>query len=405
MLIERSGRAVLPPTRGSVPHAVHGAAVARRLSAAAHPRLGAAAEGAELAWPILNHHTGLQDLDTIDARLVEALRDRELFQVVPRALEHLPELRGLGDALSNVPAFERPYAREFFLRMLLSALVDADFTDTEAWRDPVRGRVRRGAYLPVEHLAGIALRNQEDLMVRAPATPVNRARREMYESVMEHAGDATGFFRLTVPTGGGKTRMALAFGLEHARRHGLERVIVAIPYTSITEQAAAEYRSMLGAENVLEHHSGVNAEDDEWDVTRWNRLAAENWDAPVVVTTTVQLFESIFANRTSKVRKLHNLARSVIVLDEVQTLPVRLLDPILDALSELVGARYGASVVLCTATQPALDEDLGFPSLAHVRELLPNAEHYFDELRRVRYEIRTDDAVGLERRGGAHAGA
>lgn len=378
------------PLPGSVQHAIHGAAVARRLYAATFPRISASAEGAELAWVILNHHTGLQDLDTVDTRLVKAQADGELFKVVPKALPHLHELNGLRSGPPHPPQFNRAAGREFFLRMLLSALVDADFTDTEAWRDPSRSELRSGAFLSIEELAATARQNQEALIARATATPVNRARREIYDSVMKHVPAAPGFFRLTVPTGGGKTRLALLFGLEHARHHGLDRVIVAIPYTSITDQTAGEYREILGAENVLEHHSSVNAAGDEADIMSWNRLAAENWDAPIVVTTTVQLFESIFANRTSKLRKLHNLVRSVIVIDEAQTLPVRLLDPILDALSELTGPRYGTSVVLSTATQPALNEDLGFPALASMRDLLPEAPRYFKTLTRVRYATRTD---------------
>jgi CRISPR-associated endonuclease/helicase Cas3 len=168
----------------------------------------------------------------------------------------------------------------------------------------------------------------------------------------------------------------------------LERVIVGIPYTSIIEQTADEYRKIFGAEVVLEHHSALPPVDNPENPTPqeiWSRLASENWDAPIVVTTTVQLFESLFANRPSKCRKLHNLARSVLILDEVQTLPTRLLEPILDVLRELV-AHYGVSVVLCTATQPALDDRAHLKGLPNVREIAPNQERLFAELRRVTYE-------------------
>ncbi|MBA2278169.1 MAG: CRISPR-associated helicase Cas3', partial [Chloroflexia bacterium] len=205
-----------------------------------------------------------------------------------------------------------------------------------------------------------------------------------------------GFFRLTVPTGGGKTRASLAFALEHARRHGLERVIVAVPYLTITDQTADVYRRIFSDERaILEHHSGVidqragqtDSDQDEAqdDLATWRRLAAQDWNAPIIVTTTVQLFESIFSNRPSACRKLHRLVNSVIVLDEAQTLPIGLLDPILSALRSLV-AHYGSSVLLCTATQPALDDAPGFRGLPEVREIVPDPPALYRQLSRVTYE-------------------
>jgi CRISPR-associated endonuclease/helicase Cas3 len=377
-----------PPKRGKVQHAIHGAVVARMAYHRQFPKLGKTAQGSELAWPILNHHGGLRELNDIETRLAEGMGSREVKSVVANAANQCPELKRLLFETPHLPPLESPLSREFFIRMLLSALVDADHSDTEAWTSPQKHAERRTEFSKLSDLADRVRKKQAAFMRGAEATAMNVARREIYRAVLSNAATATGFFKLTVPTGGGKTRTGLAFALEHAKTHNLERIVIAIPYTSITQQTADAYREMLGSDNVLEHHSAVNSENAEDDVMSWQRLASENWNAPVVVTTTVQLFESLFSNRTSKLRKLHNLARAVIVLDEVQTLPVRFLNAILDVLSELTSPRYGSSVVLCTATQPALSDELGFPRLSKIKELAPDPEAYFRSLKRVEYEMR-----------------
>ncbi|MGQ9784582.1 MAG: CRISPR-associated helicase Cas3' [Armatimonadota bacterium] len=218
---------------------------------------------------------------------------------------------------------------------------------------------------------------------------MNECRREIYKECLRAAEKPPGVFLLTVPTGGGKTRSAMAFALLHALKHGLRRIVVALPYTSIIDQNAQVYREIFGRESVIEHHSAVHVEEsDEYsEVQQRQLLAEENWDAPIVVTTTVQLFESLFSNKPSKCRKIHNLARSVIILDEVQTLPVGLLQPILDVLKELV-CHYGVTLVLSTATQPALSQNSryirGFDSTF---DIIENPLQYFQKLRRVNYKI------------------
>ncbi|WP_242863600.1 CRISPR-associated helicase Cas3' [Anaerotruncus rubiinfantis] len=186
-------------------------------------------------------------------------------------------------------------------------------------------------------------------------TPLNHARCEILRACLEAGrSQAPGLFTLTVPTGGGKTVATLAFALEHAKKYGKKRIIYVIPFTSIIEQTAGKFREILGNENVLEHHSNVDFGDDENDPSSTlKKLAAENWDMGIVVTTVVQFFESLFSNRSSRCRKLHNLADSVIIFDEAQTLPLPYLHPCVRAISELT-VNYGASCVLCTATQPAL---------------------------------------------------
>ena len=219
--------------------------------------------------------------------------------------------------------------------------------------------------------------------------PVNRRRGEVLDACRAKAALDPGFFSLNVPTGGGKTLSSLAFALDRTpRQHGLRRVVYAIPFTSIIEQTADVFREALGdlGGEVLEHHSNLEPDDPSAQTDR-SRLAAENFDAPLVVTTNVQLFESLFASRTSRCRKLHRLARSVIILDEAQALPPRLLAPTLAALEELV-RNYGATVLLCTATQPAIERRDGFPiGIAGVRPIIDEPARLHQSLRRTTVEV------------------
>lgn len=271
--------------------------------------------------------------------------------------------------------------RHLWLRMLFSCLVDADYLDTERFFDASRSDMRAGW----QDLETLRVRLEAHQAGMAPRRPIDHARSRVREEAVSKAGLEPGFFSLTVPTGGGKTLTSLRFALEHARAHGRRRVIYAIPYLSIIEQTAEVFRDIVGADGLLEHHSSLDP--DASDPRR--RAAAENWDAPLIVTTTVQLFESLFASRTSRCRKLHNIAGSVIVLDEAQLLPPDFLEPILAALRSLVDG-FGVSVVLCTATQPALASRAAFGSrfqgLEGVRELVDDPEGLFEELERVRVE-------------------
>ena len=366
-----------------------------------------------LAHSIAGHHGGLLDHSALRER---AGRKREETRIT----DALEQARGLLDAVApdapDAPPdyLQAPDGEEyrrraaFWLRMLHSCLVDADCLDTERHFDPERADRRDRSEAPsLDELWRRFEADQQQLVEDArPLSEVNQRRQAVYEACLEHAADAPGFFSLTVPTGGGKTRSALAFALRHAMAHGKKRVVTALPYTSIIEQNADVYRDILEDESdarpvVLEHHSAAGSasedssdddgEPDETDIERWRRLSAQNWDVPVVMTTTVQLLESLFASRNGRVRKLHRLAGSVIVLDEVQTIPPKLLRSTLEALRQLV-EHFGATVVLCTATQPALAEREDFPDgLPDVREITPDAQDLYGELRRVDYQKHLDE--------------
>lgn len=382
---EKAKREGTPAPVKGTPHAVYGAILAFDLLQA-------------LAAIIYGHHAGLPK----KANLRDAVRQPEVREkyesIVPVARKEIGGLDLRGDVrnlFGDPPRDE--LQMEMLQRMLFSALVDADFLDTETHFDPGAAELR-GSEVRPERLWEVFQRDREAFVAASgERTTVNKVREEVYRFCVEAGERPQGVvYRLGVPTGGGKTRSGLAFALRHAVKHDLDRVVFAVPYTSIIEQTASVYRGIfeeLGEGAVLEHHSAVRREegrDEERQDEAWtrSRLAAQNWDAPLVVTTTVQLFESLFANRTSQCRKLHNLCRSVIVLDEVQTLPVGLLGPTVSVLRELV-RRYGVTVVLCTATQPALDERSkyleGFDS---VEDIVPpeRAAEHFRALRRVEYE-------------------
>lgn len=263
----------------------------------------------------------------------------------------------------------------FWIRMLFSSLVDADFLCTERFMSPDQAG-GRGGYPPLAELAATFFAKLDEKEQAAPATEVNRIRAKIRAHCEEAAQQPPGLFSLTVPTGGGKTLSGTAFALRHALKHGLKRIIYVIPYTSIIEQTADVLRDFLGADNVVEHHSNLDPDKE----TQQSRMAAENWDAPIVVTTTVQFFESLYACRSSRCRKLHNIAESVVILDEAQLLPPRLLWPCTEALAQLV-AHYRVCVVLSTATQPALATS-GPLADVPVREIIPDPQSLYARLKR-----------------------
>lgn len=355
-----------------------------------------------LAFLVAGHHSGLPSKTDLKLRLEKKASAQEVAEALDLARSALAHVSPVDPLTDRLPDFLKrtPATRsdgehlfrqtELFLRMVFSSLVDADFLDTEKHFDPERSK-NRTVVPTLRELWGRFETDQAKLTGKKD-DPLNQLRHEIYRTCLNAAPSEPGIFTLTVPTGGGKTRSAMAFGLQHALQHGLERVIVAIPYTSIIEQTAKVYRGILGEDWVLEHHSAIGFGAETCDpVSRqdvWARLASENWDAPIVVTTTVQLFESLFASRTQPCRKLHNIAGSVLILDEVQTLPTHLLGSILDVLQELAD-HYRVTVVLCTATQPAFTDGQYLRGLRNVHEIIPNLARYFSALKRVHYEYPT----------------
>lgn len=331
------------------------------------------------AYAVAGHHGGLPDAAELHERLARAVTWD------PKAQPVLPPL--------DVPRAARgAFGAALFVRMVFSCLSDADFLATEAFYRPDTPRWR-GRALDAGALSACLAARLDAMMAEAEPGAVNLQRRRVLEACRAKAAAPPGLFTLSVPTGGGKTLAAMSFALDHARHWGKRRVIAVLPYTSIIDQNAAIYRDILGADNVLEHHSAFRHPADhdgcgpaDPDARDKLRMAQENWDWPVVVTTSVQFFESLFSNRPSRCRKLHNLAGSVIILDEAQMMPVAFLEPCLHALRGLV-ENYGCSLILSTATQPALGDPawLGPAALTGMTEIIDDPAALHRDLARVRY--------------------
>ena len=360
--------------------------------------------GKLMAFCIAGHHAGLANGNG-EGDNRRTLKDRLALQFgadIP-ALDNLwqQEIK-LPETLSVPPLkadTHHPFfSYAFFTRMLYSCLVDADYLDTEAFYSNLENKaVERGGYPDLNALQdnfNQFINNFRRRIAQAPEqteaekrnATLNRLRSEILDYAVEQAAQLQGLFTLTVPTGGGKTFTSMAFALEHAKQHDMRRVIYVIPFTSIIEQNAAEFRKAfgeLGEQAVLEHHSTFDDGKLQDEATKDKlRLASENWDAPIVVTTAVQFFESLFADRSSRCRKLHNIAGSVIILDEAQMLPLNPLLPIMQAIKELA-QNYRCSIVMCTATQPAVQAENGFyRGFENVREIAPKPTALFDKLRR-----------------------
>lgn len=318
--------------------------------------------GAQVAWKsntitgrmaafcISGHHSGLPDMGSKWSDAFEGSLQGKMKRTVEPFDDYRKELTAHNPVLPNWFMKDRLFNPYFLVKMLFSTLVDADYLDTEAFMSG--GSIVRdvGESIPI-------LAEKLDRFIdpwNNPTTELNRKRLRILENVIGQATAGKGLFTLTVPTGGGKTVSSMAFALHHARQHGMTRIIYVIPYTSIIEQTQAVFESIFGKDNVVAHYSEVEYSHKEGEPEDRRYLATENWDAPIILTTSVQFFESIYGNLPSKCRKLHNIANSVIIFDEAQMLPVPFMRPCVLAIAKLI-RNFGCSAVLCTATQPTLN--------------------------------------------------
>jgi CRISPR-associated endonuclease/helicase Cas3 len=361
---------------------------------AEHAIVGAArvAEISQLASiPVISHHVGLKNLSYI----------KRINQYQRSPFADMPQDINLGNEVyiaagRDVPPslfvgdgrMEDPLSADLLVRMMTSALVDADRLDTEAHFRPGLGGIRDSWPSLADLRDDFHSRRLFKLSSKVASPHVMAVRQEVYESCMRAAELPSRMMTLTVPTGGGKTISSVALALERAVRLGMDRVIYAAPYITIIDQTASELKDLFGEDAVLEHHSSLELGGYRGFK---NSLAAENWDAPVVVTTIIQLLGSLFSNNASKLRKLHNIVRSVIIIDEVQSIPIHLLRPTFDMLRQLTKEPYGCTVILMTATQPAYREFI--PEDFEIHEIIDSPGIMFESMKRVSYNLVADGSI------------
>ncbi len=352
-------------------HAYVGAVIAKRQYPCIAPLI---------AQPIAGHHRGLYDYcDYIEETKCEIPADVEVGKPLHCSLPKWPHLE--------------KYDLHHIIRMLFSCLVDADSLDTEAFMNPGQAKLR-GSSTSMSELLKMLEAYLRELKSQAPDSEVNRIRNYVQEQCINASQSKGGYYSLTVPTGGGKTLASVLWALRHAVNNNLHRIIIAIPYTSIIVQTAATLKQIFGEKNVLEHHSNFNPENiKNREMRERMQLATENWDCPIIVTTNVQFFESLFSNRRSECRKLHNITKSVVILDEVQTLPLSFYKPIVHTLDTLRRV-FGVSILFTTASQPILSGRIegsnpmaSFDALPDVNEIIPDNAQLHNKLRRVKLEF------------------
>lgn len=362
--------------RGSVPHAVWGAGYARihRMN--------------EIAFVVDGHHKGLPNKSDLKMSTEEFKRKEvALFDSVVSNFLKDVSITESELQLQSSP-FKNLFQKELFIRYVFSALTDADWLDTEAHFDPDRSQNRMSQILVIDGL----IEKLERALPKPDGRKINCLRNQARENVLQKAGKSVGFYSLNLPTGLGKTLISVSWALHHARANGLKRILIVLPYINIIDQTARILKDIFGEELVLEHHSNYNEnaatfQNDESNldpIQKGKRLASENWDYPIIVTTTVQFFESLFSNKPSKCRKIHNIAESVVIFDEVQSLPKEIILPSLSMLQNIQTVMR-TSFLFCTATQPAFQKRDKFNGIETIYPLVDNPAEIFEKTRRTDY--------------------
>jgi len=370
--------------REHVAHAYVGALMAKNLYPQIYPLL---------SYPILGHHAGLCDYTSFET---------EMNRMFPEDVTS-EERQDIQIPFEKIKMFGKEGCNHL-IRMLYSCLVDADFLDTEAFMDGEKASLR-GNHKELSELLPLA---KKKLSSFQQDTEVNKIRAEILQHCDEMADSESDFYSLTVPTGGGKTLSSLWWAMKHAVKYGKKRIIIAIPYTSIIVQTAETLRDIFGEENVLEHHSNIDIRENDDEKVEYSetelrrKLATENWDYPIIVTTNVQLFESMFSNKPSACRKLHNICNSVLILDEAQMLPTEFLQPIIDAL-KVYQKCFDVSVLFTTASMPALEGNYPkgadkpyFSGIERIHEIIPSTMNLTKRLERVELHFMDKESLSYD---------
>lgn len=360
--------------RGSVPHASWGAAMAKKYKLY------------EAAFAIDGHHKGLPNF----ADLKDDIKEIEANDKFSEVTKYFFEDVKINEDELNILLQLNDTERDLFIRYLFSALTDADWLDTEQHFSPEKTEHRKA---PIFNAEELIKKLELEIQNKSKEGYINILRNKVREYAISEANGPTGFYSMTLPTGMGKTLASMSWALHHAKNNNLNRIIIVLPFISIIDQTANELKKIFGEEWVLEHHSGYN-EDEETnkqisqeteDIESYQkRLATENWDYPIIVTTSVQFFESLFSNKPSKCRKVHNIANAVVIFDEVQTLPKELVIPTLTMLKD-VQKIMNTSFLFCTATQPAFEKTEKFNGIENIKPLVENPEEIFNATKRVNY--------------------
>ncbi len=367
--------------RGSVPHASWGAGYARCKGML------------ETSIVIDGHHKGIPDNSAWKGD-TEPFKRNEVdgFENVLGAFiedNSFDENIFNKDIISEIP--KTSSQREVFIRYLFSALTDSDWLSTEKHFNKDASAMRVCAQLAIDEMT---CKLEKAFSEKSTDGDINRMRNEARQQVLQKAGLSCGFYSLTLPTGMGKTLISMAWALKHAKINHLKRIIIVLPFVNIIDQTAQVLKDIFGEEWILEHHSGFNEDEDATKDTeeryslleQRKKLACENWNYPVILTTTVQFFESLFSNRPSRCRKIHNIAESVVIFDEVQTLPKEIILPTLQMLKD-VQTVMRTSFLFCTATQPAFEKRKGFDGIDTIYPLMDNPTEIYRETNRVKYNL------------------